>query len=144
MNELVQVVSGMLTGEDFKTVRLGGRFYTIKSPWTVTLARALGKLSVIDIPDNASRIDAIMMAPGYAPKVAAFIAVLAVGNVNHWGPLQDIRYHMAYRDAMRTTETEKKDAFVTCLALINAADFFVCASLGVKLADQMAKAKQES
>jgi len=143
MNELIKVVSGMLTGEDFKTVRLGGRFYSIKSPWTITLAKALGKLSIIDIPDTPSRIDAIMMMPGYSTKVAAFIAVLAVGNVKYWGPLQHLRYRMAYRDAMRTTESEKGDAFVTCLSLINASDFFVYASLGVKLAKQMATAKQE-
>lgn len=142
MNNSIQLESGMLSSKDAKSIKLCDRYYTIRNPWTVTLIRAISKLDVVELPKEATAMEGILLIPDYAPKVAAFIAVMAVGNVKHWGPLEWLKYRAAYRNAMCTTEHEKRESFLICLSLVSVHEAIDCIGMSVVMVDQFAKAKQ--
>lgn len=142
METNLSITSEVLRSEYFKTVRICKKHYTIKAPWTETVARALGKLSGISVPDEATDLSIISYIPVMAPKVAAFIAVLCVGNVNRWGTIEEWKFRRAFKNAMCTTESEKLEIMAECMKLISGSDFFEYASWGKKLANEMAKEKQ--
>jgi len=144
MNEdSIKIISDVLTGSHFRTIRIGGKYHTVFAPWTETLARAAGHLFGLIVPEERHGIETMMLIPEHAKKIAAFIAVLVVGNVKRWGIIERLKFKRAYRYAIRTTEEEKKEAFRQCLILINGSDFFEYASWGAELSQQLAKAKQE-
>lgn len=142
-DDSIKIISEVLTGSYYKTIRLGDSYHTAFAPWTETLARAAAHLSGLIAPGEHSGVDTMFLIPDHAQKIASFIAVLIVGNVKRWGWIEKYKFRKAFKAAIRTTEEQKKEAFRLCLSLINGSDFFEYASWGVELSQQLAKAKQE-
>lgn len=138
MNELANIVSGALIGNDFVNIALGGRFYKVASPTPYTIAKMLKVLSGVEQKELVSFDDIIKNAPGNMEKIAQSIAICAYPGCRF---LAQYRIRRLSKRIMRCSASEIREAFEDILKSMNATDFFYCAQSVKTLIRSMAKQK---
>lgn len=137
MSEASRLVSDSITGDCFKSVVLGGKMYIVYAPTIYIIGRALKHLSKISIGGAKTTGDIISHIPTQGEFIAEALSVLITGD----SLFRACKCWYLRRRIIHSTPKELSEAFESAISLIQAQDFFECATLAAKVANQMAKQK---
>lgn len=123
-NEAAKLVSDSLLGEDFKTVFLGGKAYTIHAPVTKVICRIVKEWSCIDF--NSSKEQTLVSVIAQIPKnrkpIIKGLCRAIVGNT-----IFSIFKAWKLERTLDGTTKELNEAVATTIDLMGAEAFFHCA-----------------
>lgn len=137
MNQAAGLMSGAIGDGVFKTVVLGSRAYTVYAPTIYVIARMLEPLGYVDLEGVQTKAEVVRVIPEQGRRIALAVAVAITGDVRFAG----IRAWWLHRRLLHTTPGELFEAFREVVGLIQAQDFFDCATLAREVANQMARRK---
>lgn len=137
MNNAAGLVADALGTGVFKTVVLGGRAYTVYAPTIYLIGRMLKPLASVELAGVRTKPEVIGAMPTQARWIAMAVAVAVVGDVR----FARLRAWWLYRRLRHVTPRDLSVAFQEVVGLIQAQDFFDCATLAQEVANQMAKRK---
>lgn len=137
VNQAAGLVSGAIGDGVFKTVVLGGRAYTVYAPTIYVIGKMLGVLGCVDLEGVQTKPEVVRVIPEQGRWIAMAVAVAITGDVR----LARVRAWRLHRRLLHVTPKELFEAFREVVGLIQAQDFFDCATLAREVANQMAKRK---
>lgn len=137
MNQAAGLVSGAIGDGVFKTVVLGGRAYTVYAPTIYVIAKLLRPLGCVDLEGAQTKPEVVRVMPAQGRWIALAVAVAITGDVRFAG----VRAWWLHRRLLHATPRELFEAFREVVGLIQAQDFFDCATLAREVANQMARRK---
>ncbi len=137
MNQAAGLMSGAIGDGVFKTVVLGSRAYTVYAPTIYVIARMLEPLGYVDLEGVLTKAEVVRVIPEQGRRIALAVAVAITGDVRFAG----IRAWWLHRRLLHATPGELFEAFREVVGLIQAQDFFDCATLAREVANQMARRK---
>lgn len=138
MNDLANIVSSALTGNDYVNIALGGKYYKVSSPTPYTIAKMLKVLSGVDQKDTVSFDEIINSVESNTEKIAKAIAICVYADSRVF---TEYKIRVLSKRIMKCSGTLIKEAFEDILKSMNASDFFYCAQLAKTLVQSMAKQK---
>lgn len=137
INQAAGLVSGAIGDGVFKTVVLGGRAYTVYAPTIYVIAKMLKPLAEVDTEGMRTKPEVVRLMPEQGRRIALAVAVAVTGDVR----CARFRARWLGRRLVHATPAELYEAFREVVGLIQAQDFFDCATLAREVANQMAKRK---
>ncbi|MDR1582899.1 MAG: hypothetical protein LBS55_06505 [Prevotellaceae bacterium] len=144
MNELADIISDAITGASCKSIEIRGRFYTVKPPVTIVLARMLKPLSKVCAGETEEISGIIRKRVEQSKHIDEAIAIAVIGDapMNLRNKLRNmLRKRKILRDLSHLTEAQQKEAFGTVISLIGGKDFFDTARLAMEVTGMMVKQK---
>lgn len=139
MNNLANIVSGALTGNDYINIELGGKYYKVASPTPYTIAKMLKALSGIDQKDSIAFDDIINNVESNTEKIAEAIAICIYSGSKVF---TRYRIRRMVKRIMKCSASEIRETFDDIIKEMNAVDFFYSAMSAKKIVASMAKQKQ--
>lgn len=80
MDKSAKVISDAILGDDFKTVVVGGKAYTIEAPTIKVIAGVAGCLSEIDLSDKAESFRDLLLSNKDADQYAKALSWMVNGD----------------------------------------------------------------
>ena len=137
MNDAAKLVGESLLGEDYKTVLLGGKAYSVSAPVTKIMCRILKEWSHINIKsENQSILSIISQIPENRKPILNGLCRAIIGDSFFWR----IKYWILIKK-LDGTSKELNSAVATVVELMGAEPFFVCARSCESATKIIAKAK---
>jgi hypothetical protein len=140
MNELAEIVSDIVAGSASKSIEIRGRFYTVKPPTTVVLAKMLKPLSKMNISEGENSISVTAKMVEQSAYIDEAIALAVVGDVQ-MSLKNRLKLWRITRDLSHASEAERKDNFATVVSLLGGKDFFDTARLAMEVTGMVIKQK---
>lgn len=137
MNKAAQLVSDSLIGEDFVTIRIGKKAYTVYPPAIKVICRATSAFSKIGMDGEYNKLSVLAELPDNIPHIIQGISAIIVGNVMCWR----WKAHWIGKRLEKLSLPELKDLVDNILPLLGGDAFFVCAASLKSLSGIAAKAK---
>lgn len=128
MNKGAVLVSESLLGLDFRVFLLDGEPYRVSPPTIRTICRAIREFGHIELPENASIIEAILCMPDLAQRLTAGLGCF----------FDDPQAREKLADC---TGPQLFAIAQDIAALISPNDFFACAALARNVAEMAATAR---
>ncbi len=133
-----ELITGSLIGNDFKTVILNAKAYTIKPPSIKIICRAVYYFSKIDFEDKEqTALSVIGQIPKNANHITKGLSYLIAGESKLW----KWKAYFIERELKSATPEELYGALIAATNLMGANDFFQCAVLLKSVANQTARSK---
>lgn len=120
MNEAAKLVSDSLLGEDFATIHIKDKYYTVYPPTIKVICRACSAFSKIGLDGNYSKLTVIGEIPENIPHIIKGLSALIVGNTRNWR----WKAHKVGKAFQSATNSDIKDAWETILPLMDGGSFF--------------------
>jgi hypothetical protein len=140
MNELANIVSDAIAGVSCKSIEVNGKFYTVYSPTTLTLARMLKPLSKVNVGETEDMLSFVRKRVEQSKYIDEAIAIAVVGDVPM--NLQNrLSKRKILRELSRCTEKQQKEAFESIASLVGGKDFFDTARLAMGITGMMVRPK---
>ena len=139
MNELAQLVSNALIGNDFINIKVGKKYYKVVSPTTATLAKMLLPLAKIEETFDLNEI--VVNAEKNMTHLAEAISICMFPGC---GILNRYRRNRINKCIMNMPVNVVRESFEEVIKLIYATDFFLFAQLAKNVTGAMAKQKQSA
>lgn len=137
MNQAAKLVTDSINGESFATFTIRGKAYTIYPPAIKVYSRALSHYAHIELPEQATNIEAISIVASQSDFIIQGLSILMSGDCFLWR-LKANKYAKILR---RATEEELCNAFRKSLEMLGGESFFACAALARNLARMAATPK---
>lgn len=137
MNQAASLVSDAVGRGVFKTVVLGSRAYTVYAPTIYVIAKLLKPLAGLDLGGAQTKPEVVRVIPEQGRLIALAVAMAITGDVRFAG----VRAWWLHRRLLHATPRDLFEAFREVVGLIQAQDFFDCATLAREVANQMARRK---
>ena len=137
MNQAARLISSSILDEDFITVILAGKPYTICPPTIKVLCRAIKSFSGVDAEDKETLLQSLSGAVENSGYIIDGLSKLIAGNVKNWEP----KSRSIAKKISNCNVLELKVAMVSVTDFIKGGDFFDCAILAKDLAEMAAKQK---
>lgn len=135
MNEASKLVVDSVLRANFKTAVLDGEAYTMNEPTIKILCRVVQYWCHIEMDEEPREIDVIASIPNNAAHLIKGLSVAITGDVWFWR----IRAFLLSRRLTNSTCGELKVAVSEFMSLLNAGDFFECATSAMGVAKMVAK-----
>ena len=125
MNKAAKLVSDSLTGNDYRTVLIAGKAYSVYPPTIKIMTRGFSHWSEVKFDTEGQTGFSIMaQMPGSFPEIVKGLCLFVTGDVKHW----QLKAYRLYRKWMKGTPAARPDeiarAIDKVLALIPAQVFF--------------------
>ena len=137
MNQAASLVSDAVGRGVFKTVVLGSRAYTVYAPTIYVIAKLLKPLAGVGLGGAQTKPEVVRVMPEQGRLIALAVAMAITGDVRFAG----VRAWWLHRRLLHATPRDLFEAFREVVGLIQAQDFFDCATLAREVANQMARRK---
>lgn len=137
MNKLADIVSDILSDNQFATIAMGGKYYRIVPPTTFVLAKMLKPLSKLNVSDKDTGVEAIAKDVSQSKYIDACIAECIIGDKrNITSKFRLWRLRRRFRHA---NGKDRLEAFAEVLSISKADAFFLSAQLAMELTNRMAR-----
>jgi len=140
MNQLANIISDSLSGNQSAVIVMNGEYYTVKAPKTKLVAMILKPLSRIHTDFNDLSACVQDSVEQY-PYMDECIALCILGD-RAFGWLAKFRVWRLKRKLSNASNAERSDAFRQIYGLIIPKDFFPYALLAMGLTGQLTKANE--
>lgn len=137
MDNAAELLSGSLGNGVLKTLVLGNRAYTVYAPTIYVISMMLKPLSRVDVSGIETKSGVIRVMPEQGKHIAMAVAVAVTGDVR----FAKLKARRLYLKLLHSTPGDLYTAFRDIISLIQAQDFFDCATLAREVAVQMARPK---
>lgn len=137
MNTASEKISNSIIEEDFKTIILGGKAYTIAPPTIKVICRTVKHFSKISLSEDLTNYSVIGEVNNNSKHIINGLSSIIIGNRRFWR----IR-SLILSKRLNPTPNELKTATETAVELMGGADFFGCATLAIEVAKIVANTKQ--
>lgn len=124
MNEAAKLVSDSVLGEDFITIKIGQKAYTVYPPAIKILCRAISEFSKIGMDGEYNKLTVLAELPENVPHIIKGISALIVGDVKCWR-WKSYRVGKALKSL---SFQELKNIIEDVLPLLGGDSFFACAA----------------
>ncbi|HCK23731.1 MAG TPA: hypothetical protein DHW31_02945 [Bacteroides graminisolvens] len=124
MNEAAKLVSDSVLGEDFITIKIGKKAYTVYPPAIKTLCRAVSEFSKIGMDGEYNQLTVLAELPENVPHIIKGISTLIVGDVKCWR----WKSHRVGKTLKSLNLHELKKVIEDVLPLLGGDAFFACAA----------------
>ena len=123
MNEAAKLVSDSLLNE-FVTIKVGDKVFTIYPPSIKVLCRAISEFSKIGMDGEYNKITVLSELPGNSPHIVKGLSALIVGDVRNWR----WKAHSVGKQLMKLNLSELNKVKEEVISLLGGDDFFACAA----------------
>jgi len=137
MNQAARLISSSIIDEDFLTVILAGKPYTIWPPTIKVLCRAIKSFSGVDAEDQATLLQSLSGLEENSSYIIDGLSKLIAGDVEDW----EAKSISIAKNISSCTGFELKKSMISVTDFIKGGDFFDCAILAKDLAEMAAKQK---
>lgn len=124
MNEAAKLVSDSVLGEDFATIKIGMKAYTVYPPTIKILCRAVSEFSKIGMDGEYNKTTVLAELPENAPYIIKGLSALVVGDVKCWR----WKAHRIGKSLESLNLQELKSIIEEVLPLLGGDAFFACAA----------------
>ncbi len=137
MNEAAKLVSDSLLGDDFTTIKIGGKVYTVYSPSIKVLCRSVAEFSKIDMNGEYNKLTVLSELPENVPHIIKGLSSLIVGDVKCWR----WKARRVGKNIKSSSLKELKSIIEEVLPLLGGDAFFACAASLTSMSKIAAKPK---
>ncbi len=129
MNKAAKLTTSSLLGIDFKNILIAGKVYSIYPPTIKIMCRAFRYWADLDFnTEGQTRLTVIPQIPKNISPILKGLSVFVTGDVRWWKIKSKLLY-LKWRYGKRSVlPKEMNEAVVSAIELIQAEDFFICAS----------------